>query len=107
MTDTDCLIEEYNFYGIDCIDKFCEKFLLKSYEFKKTKKSKKEKSETNASATPYKTTTIMLHIMKSYDGRFMLEWCQKLSFIPDNIMRSCSKIQYMYFKSGNVRFIDT
>jgi len=49
----------------------------------------------------------MAHNMKAYDGRFILEWCQKHSFIPDNIIRSGSKIQYMYFKSGNIRFIDT
>jgi len=41
LTDTDCLIEEQNFYGFDYIDKFCDKFLL-NYEAKQTKKKNKK-----------------------------------------------------------------
>lgn len=55
----------------------------------------------------YKSTTIMAHNMKACDGSFILELCQRRSFIPDNIIRSGSKVQQMYFKSGNARFIDT
>ena len=46
LTDRDCLIEEHNFYGLDCIDKFCDKFLLKPYEAKQTKKKKKSRTIT-------------------------------------------------------------
>ena len=55
----------------------------------------------------YKSTTVIAHNQKGYDGRFVLAWCQKRSFLPDNLIRAGSKIQYMFFKSGSIRFVDS
>jgi hypothetical protein len=117
ITQETNLIAEHVFGGYDCIDKFCEWLLMQPFESNKKPKKKKKKPEAELNAggnnsdvakdKTYKGTTVIAHNQKGYDARFVLAWCQKRSFIPDNLIRSGSKIQYMYFKAGAVRFIDS
>jgi hypothetical protein len=111
ITQETNLIAEHVFDGYDCIYQFCEWLLMQPFESNKKSKKKKKKDSGNntdvAKDKPYKGTTVIAHNQKGYDARFVLAWCQKRSFIPDNLIRSGSKIQYMYFKAGAVRFIDS
>ena len=105
VTVEDNLIAEHVFNGNDCIDQFCGRFLHKPYVSKTSKK--KKKGEPSDDKPSYTSTTVIAHNQKAYDARFILEWSQKRSFLPDNLIRSGSKIQYMYFRSGSIRFIDS
>ena len=109
LTTQSSIIGSHTFDGDDCIDKFCEWLLLQPFESKKKQKSKsvKERASDQPHNANYQSTTVISHNQKGYDARFILAWCQTRSFLPSNFLRSVSKIQYMLFKAGSIKFIDT
>lgn len=110
LTTENSIIGSHTFDGDDCIDKFCDWLLLQPFESKKKQKKSKSTRESPSDLphnANYQSTTVIAHNQKGYDARFILAWCQKRSFLPSNLIRSGSKIQYMFFKAGSIKFIDS
>ena len=81
----ECLKETFSHNGYDAVNKFCNWLFTDKH----------------------RNSTVIAHNQAGYDGRFILQWCLKMSMKPDKFIRQGNRIMYMSFKKLSIRFVDS